>query len=179
MNIFKHLLSKIGKQICNKCGQKHKGTSCLPKIQKPRGKVTHSLERTEPLLTVSQAAKINGVTRQAIHFAIKMKRLNARKENDTWLITNIDLQEYLGTKYSRCKSRNDGELIFDKSKGFYSITEAAKFLNKNTNHIYYLVRMGKLKTHRQGCAIVIQDTELHKYWRYINQENLHSSVMIR
>ena len=125
--------------------------------------LTNSEEETVPLLTVSQAAKKNGVTRQAIFFAIKMKRLNAKKDNGTWLIAEKDLEEYIKTRYSRSKSRKQGELIFDKSKGFFSISEAAKFLNKNTNQIYYLVRMGILKSHRQGAAIVIQDNEIYKY----------------
>lgn len=126
-------------------------------------KLNTSMECTEPLLTISQAAKKNGVTRQAIFFAIKMKRLNAKKENDSWLIAEKDLDEYTKTRYTRSKSRKHGELIFDKSKGFFSIAEASKFLNKNTNHIYYLVRMGTLKSHRQGSAIVIQDLEIYKY----------------
>ncbi|MFI0477791.1 MAG: helix-turn-helix domain-containing protein [Candidatus Rhabdochlamydia sp.] len=124
-----------------------------------------------PLLTISQAAKKHGVTRQAIFFAIKMKRLNATKENDTWLLSEKDLKEYSKNKYCRSNSRKEGELIFDKSKGYYSITEAAKFLGKNTNHIYYLVRMGTLKSHRQGASIVIQDVELHKYAEFINQKS--------
>lgn len=126
--------------------------------------------KTERLLTVSQAAKNQGVTRQAIFFAIKMKRLNASKENDTWLISESDLKEYFDNKYCRSKSRKQGELIFDKNKGFYSITETAEFLGKNTNHIYYLVRMGKLKSHRQGTAIVIQDIELYKYAELIGKK---------
>ena len=134
-------------------------------------RMTESQEITEPLLTISQAAKSNGVTRQAIYFAIKMKRLNAKRENDTWLISESELKDYNTHKYSRTKSRKEGVLIFDKSKGFYSIGEAAKFLGKNTNHIYYLVRMGKLKTHRQGNAIVIQDTELHKYAEFYSEKN--------
>jgi excisionase family DNA binding protein len=131
---------------------------------------TESKEFTEPLLTMSQAARKNGITRQAIFFAIKMKRLDAKKENGTWLISESALKEYSEKKYCRSKSRKEGELIFDKQKGFYSITEAAKILNKNVNHIYYLVRMGKLKTHRQGSAIVIEDKELHNYVEFIGQK---------
>lgn len=127
-------------------------------------------ENTQRLLTTSQAAKKNNSTRQAIFFAIKMKRLNAIKENDTWLIAESDLKEYFVNKYSRAKSTKEGELIFDKGKGYYSIAEASEFLGKNTNHIYYLVRMGKLKSHRQGTAIVIHEKELHKYAEFISQQ---------
>jgi hypothetical protein len=138
-------------------------TSSQSKELEKEPQLTPSTEFAEPLLTVSQASKKNGVTRQAIFFAIKMKRLNAKKYNGTFLIAEKDLEEYTKTRYTRAKSRKNNELIFDKSKGFFSIGEAAKFLNKNYNQIYYLVRMGILKSHRQGSAIVIQDTEIYKY----------------
>ncbi len=172
-NIFKHFFSFFQKDICDKCDQKFKGKSCFncKKKQPKLTKKTDISNFSQPLMTVSQAAKVNGVTRQAIHFAIKMKRLNARKDNDTWLIANEDLKEYIETRYSRSKSRREGELIFDKQKGYYSINEAAKFLNRNANHVYYLVRLGKLKTQKIGAAIVIQDTELHKYWEFTNNNS--------
>jgi hypothetical protein len=141
-------------------------SNCKEISNKSSAKMTSSKEITEPLLTISQAARKNGVTRQAIFFAIRMNRLNAHRENDTWLITEKDLKEYVDNKYDRSRSRKKGKLIFDKSKGFYSISEAAKFLGKNNNHIYYLVRMGRLKTHRQGNAIVIQDLDLYMHAQF-------------
>lgn len=181
MKLFTHFLSLFSKGLRDNPKEKTKNDldkkfdfqDNQPKdfssISPPQ--MTNSQESTEPLLTISQAAKANGVTRQAIYFAIKMKRLNAKQENEIWLISERDLKEYSKTKYTRSKSRKNGELIFDKSKGFYSIYEAAKFLNKNTNHIYYLVRVGKLKTHRQGTAIVIKDTELYKYAEYLKHRS--------
>lgn len=145
-------------------------TSAQSKEIETEPQLTPSTELAEPLLTVSQSAKKNGVTRQAIFFAIKMKRLNAKKYNGTFLIAEKDLEEYTKTRYTRSKSRKNDELIFDKSKGFFSISEAAKFLNKNYNQIHYLVRMGVLKSHRQGSAIVIQDTEIYKYVDMINKK---------
>ncbi len=130
-----------------------------------------SEEPPEPLFTMAQAAKKNGVTRQAIFFAIKMKRLNARRENNTWLVSGKDLKDYVENKYSRQASKKQGQLVFDKSKGFYSIGEAAKFLNKSTNQVYYLVRMGKIKTHRQGGAIVIHKEELYKICENLNKKS--------
>lgn len=124
-------------------------------------------EIIEPLMTVSQAAKKNKVTRQAVFFAIKMKKLRARKENNSWLIEEKDLQEYLKYKYCRSKSHIDGELIFDKKKGFYSIADAAKFLGKTMNHVYYLVRVGKIQTHRHGGTIIILNKELYRYAEYM------------
>lgn len=170
MKIFNYLKSLIGISLpcetekCSKVVQIQEVPEQKEEVAEQLvSKIAKNKEKTERLLTISQAAKDHGVTRQAIFFAIKMKRLNASKENDTWLITESDLKEYFENKYSRSKSRVDGELIFDKSKGFYSISEAADFLGKNTNHIYYLVRMGKIQTHRKGTSIVIQDFDLYKY----------------
>lgn len=132
-------------------------------------------ELAEPLFNMSQAARKSGVTRQAIYFAIKKKRLTAKRENGIWLITKTDLELYFKTKYSRSNSKRQGQFIFDKNKGFYSIVEAANFMNKTTNHIYYLVRVGKLSSHRQGSAIVIQDADLH---RYIQSRVTKNSVVI-
>lgn len=170
MRIFNYLKSLIGRNLT--C-EPEKSVQVIQSQEIPKPPVsnlTNNSLKTERLLTVSQAAKNHGVTRQAIFFAIKMKRLNASKENDTWLICESALKEYFDNKYCRSKSRKQGELIFDKNKGFYSITEAADFLGKNTNHIYYLVRMGKLKSHRQGTAIVIQDVELYKYAELIGKK---------
>jgi excisionase family DNA binding protein len=171
MPIFNYIKSLITRTLYKE-PEKNDSIPDRKEIEKiTESQMISSREVTERLLTVSQAAKKNEVTRQAIFFAIKMKRLNAKKENGTWLIAESDLKDYLENKYCRSKSRNEGELIFDKSKGFYSIAEAADYLGKNTNHIYYLVRMGKLKSHRQGSAIVIKDIELHNYADFINKKS--------
>lgn len=168
MKIFSYLKSLIVKKTDENVKKDTPKLDCKEEkeFEQNKGK-----EIVEPLLTISQAAKKNGVTRQAIFFAIKMKRLNATKENDTWLLSEKDLKEYSKNKYCRSKSRKEGQLIFDKDKGYYSISEAAKYLGKNTNHIYYLVRMGSLKSHRQGTSIVIQDVELHKYAEFMNKKS--------
>lgn len=167
MKIFKFIRSLFSEDSSSKEEEKIPILECKEKIGEEPFKSDGTEEVTERLLTVSQSAKKHGVTRQAIFFAIKMKRLNAKKENNTWLISESDLKDYIDHRYSRSKSRKEGQLIFDKSKGYYSITEVAKMLGKNTNHIYYLVRVGKLNSHRQGNAIVIQDIELHRYMNFI------------
>lgn len=168
LTMLKSIFTRNSKQTVN---VDMKTTSYKEKsIQLPTLDITRSQEIIEPLLTVSQAAKRNKVTRQAVFFAIKMKKLNARKEGNTWLIEEKDLQEYLKYKYCRSKSHVDGELIFDKKKGYYSIADTAQFLDKSMNHVYYLVRVGKIQTHRQGGTIVVQDKELYRYAEYVAQK---------
>jgi hypothetical protein len=61
-----------------------------------------------------------------------------------WLATVEDVKSYKQNKYSRDLSKHNGELIFDKSKGFHSVGEAAKVLGVPAQKIYYAVRLGCL-----------------------------------
>ncbi|MBM3192289.1 MAG: helix-turn-helix domain-containing protein, partial [Chlamydiae bacterium] len=53
------------------------------------------------LVTITEAARINNVTRQAIYVAIKQKKLKAFKETTRWTIDIKDLEKYRSQKYSR------------------------------------------------------------------------------
>ena len=86
-------------------------------------------ENSDPkVVSITEAAKINNVTRQAIYVAIKQKKLKATKGPTRWTIHLDDLEEYRTNKYSRAKSQFDGELIFDNEKGFYSVKQIADLL---------------------------------------------------
>jgi len=60
-----------------------------------------SREGLEKVVSITEAARINGVTRQAIYVAIKQKKLKARKDSTRWTIHLDDLEEYRKQKYSR------------------------------------------------------------------------------
>lgn len=121
-------------------------------------------------VTLSEAAKINNVTRQAIYVAIKQKKLRAYKNPTRWIIDTDDLEQYRKLKYSRTKSMHNGELIFDNKKGFYSIQQASKMLNVPYQKIYYATRIGLLKATRKGSAWVVHADDLKKYKEsYLNK----------
>lgn len=121
-------------------------------------------------VTLSEAAKINDVTRQAIYVAIKQKKLRAYKNPTRWIIDVEDLERYRKLKYSRTKSMHNGELIFDNKKGFYSIQQASKMLNVPYQKIYYATRIGLLKAARKGSAWVVHMDDLKKYQEsYLNR----------
>lgn len=121
-------------------------------------------------LSLSEAAKINNVTRQAIYVAIKQKKLRAYKNPTRWVIDIEDLDDYRKMKYSRTKSMHNGELIFDHNKGFYSIQQASKMLNVPYQKIYYATRIGLLKASRKGAAWVVHVDDLKKYQEsYLNR----------
>lgn len=121
-------------------------------------------------VSLSEAAKINNVTRQAIYVAIKQKKLKAYKNPTRWIVDVEDLEKYRAMKYSRTKSMFNGELIFDNERGFYSIQQAAKILNISYQKVYYATRVGLLKATRKGAAWVVHIDELKRYEEnYLNK----------
>lgn len=129
-----------------------------------------SMGKEKRFVTLSEAAKINNVTRQAIYVAIKQKKLKAYKNPTRWIIDVDDLDAYRNMKYSRTKSVYNGELLFDNKKGFYSIQQAAKMLNVPYQKIYYATRIGLLKASRKGAAWVVHIDDLKSYQdSYLNR----------
>lgn len=122
------------------------------------------------VVSITEAARINNVTRQAIYVAIKQKKLKATKDATRWTIHLDDLEEYRRNKYSRTKSMFDGELLFDNRKGFYSVNQTAKLLNVPAQKIYYATRVGLLKASRKGAAWVISLEDIKGYRdNYLNR----------
>jgi excisionase family DNA binding protein len=115
------------------------------------------------LVSITEAAKLNKVTRQAIYVAIKLNKLKARKETTRWTIHLDDLAAYRSQKYSRSKSMYNGELLFDPDKGYHSVNQAARILSVPAQKIYYATRIGQLKAHRKGAAWVIHKDDLKEY----------------
>lgn len=115
------------------------------------------------VVSITEAARINNVTRQAIYVAIKQKKLKAHKDATRWLINLEDLEEYRRNKYSRSKSMYDGELLFDNKSGYYSVNQVAKMLGVPAQKIYYATRIGLLKATRKGAAWVIHINDVKEY----------------
>lgn len=123
-----------------------------------------SQNKTEKkVVSITEAAKLNNVTRQAIYVAIKLNKLKAKKETTRWTIHLDDLEDYKKQKYSRTKSVFQGELLFDNNKGFFSVNQAAKMLSVPAQKVYYATRIGLLKAQRKGAAWVIHESDLEQY----------------
>ena len=130
------------------------------------------------VVSITEAAKINNVTRQAIYVAIKQKKLKACKDATRWTIDLKDLEEYRKQKYSRTKSVFNGELLFDNNKGFYSVNQTAKMLNIPAQKVYYATRVGLMKATRKGAAWVIHSSEIKAYQEnYLSKKSTESQVM--
>ncbi len=129
------------------------------------------------VVSITEAAKINNVTRQAIYVAIKQKKLRAYKDATRWTIDLEDLDNYRKGKYSRTKSMYNGELLFDNNKGFFSINQVAKMLNVPAQKIYYATRVGLMKAQRKGAAWVIHNEDIKSYREnYLNMKAQESSI---
>ena len=138
---------------------------------------TGELASPRKVVSITEAARINGVTRQAIYVAIKQNKLKARKDSTRWTIDLDDLEDYRRNKYSRTKSTFDGELLFDNDKGFYSVNQAAKILGVPAQKIYYATRIGMLKATRKGAAWVIHTDDIKDYQeKYLSRRSENEAM---
>ena len=123
------------------------------------------------VVSITEAAKINKVTRQAIYVAIKLNKLKATKETTRWTINLDDLEDYRLQKYSRKKSVYEGELLFDDKN--FSINQVASMLDVPAQKIYYATRIGLLKAHRKGAAWVINAEDVKEYQQKYAQKKTY------
>jgi len=137
-----------------------------------------ALNEGKRLVSITEAAKINNVTRQAIYVAIKQNKLKATKHTTRWTIDLDDLEEYRRQKYSRTKSMYEGELLFDNKKGYYSVNQAAKLLGVPAQKIYYATRVGLLKAMRKGAAWVIHIDDINNYKENYLKKQMEDSKVI-
>lgn len=128
------------------------------------------------VISITEAAKINNVTRQAIYVAIKQNKLRATKKT-RWEIDIQDLNDYRNNKYSRSKSVFDGEPLYDNNKGYYSVNQAANMLKVPPQKIYYATRCGTLKAERRGAAWVIHYDDIQSYQAsYLDRRTIRKKV---
>ncbi len=143
-----------------------------------QGDAPMSAPSGKKIVSITEAAKINNVTRQAIYVAIKQKKLKASKDATRWTIDLEDLENYRKQKYSRTKSMFDGELLFDNHKGFYSVNQVAKMLNVPAQKIYYATRVGLMKAVRKGAAWVVHMSDVKLYQEtYLSKKAEGSEAM--
>ena len=92
--------------------------------------------------TPGEAAKFHEAARRAVYTAIRSGRLKASFDSGEWIkITREDYQHYVRNKYSRKYTKINGEWLFDKEKGEYSVDVSSKLLKVNANQVYSFCRM--------------------------------------
>lgn len=127
-------------------------------------------KKNDDFLTVVQAAELYRVTRGSITMAIRAGRLRSQKRlikrHYIWYIHRDDLLKYKISRNDRKFSKYNGELIFDHTRGLYSVDDVSKILGLNTQRVYYAIRSGKIKTYRTGrkkSVIVIPIDDVKKF----------------
>lgn len=120
------------------------------------------LNENEATMSLSEVARYTNVTRQAIYVAVKKKKLSAVKVSGRYRIFKKDVERYQLNKYNRDLRMEDGELIFDTQKGFFSIRQVCQMISSemdrsySVQHLYHLVRSGQLKAFKRGYAWVVR-----------------------
>lgn len=132
----------------------------MSEVEKKEGAAEGS--EAKKVVSITEAAKINNVTRQAIYVAIKQNKLKATKKT-RWEIDIKDLEEYRKNKYSRSKSMFGGELLFNNDKGYFSVNQVARMLGIPAQKVYYALRTGMIKSSRKGAAWVINVEDINRY----------------
>jgi len=115
--------------------------------------------------SVKQAANEISVSKQAIHFAIRKKRLPAEKINGQWTIARDDLVIYLRNRYSRSNLKHNGSLVYDPSKGLLSPSQIATVLNLQPHQIYYHIYRKNLPARQSGAAWIISLEDAKKHFK--------------
>lgn len=130
------------------------------------------------MLSLVEAAKKQNITRQGCYVAIKKKRLKAEFKDFRWQIRPEDIEAYVQSKYKKEHSTRNGKILFDKSKGLYSVKEVADIVGKAPQFIYHQLRKDRILGIRKGATWIIQASEIEKLKKYI-AEKPHSLPRIR
>ncbi len=115
------------------------------------------------MMNTREASKHLQVGKAAIMSAIKKNRLPAIKKEGRWTFNESDLDEYKRTRFDRKFSTFKSMPLYDKEKGEFSITEAAKLLPCPIQHLYYACRVKRIRTFKKKCAWVIKDEDIIEY----------------
>lgn len=134
-------------------------------------------------ITLTEASKIYGVTKQAISVAIKQGYIPVTREKTDRrkvFILSEDVEKYRNNRWSRAHHFEDGELSPDM---------AAEIIGCPVQRIYHLIRLNQLAFWRQGKQIItikkedvlkIKDSEYlrskKKYERKLKKKMKHQDV---
>ena len=122
-------------------------------------------------LSLVEAAKLRGCTKQALYYAIKKETLEVEKVNGFWKVTPESLLKYDSGLYCRMnRSKSNGKYIYDHKKGKITAVLAAEYVGLSRQNIYYALRTGKLKYSKVKGAIVIDKKDLFKFKKPVSYD---------
>lgn len=122
-------------------------------------------------ITLKRAAKYAKRSFQAIYQAIQRGTLEGKKLGGHWYTKEEWIDEYLNDKRNIEKIKVCGKKVYDKLQGNYTVSQTAKFLGVNNQHVYSLIRQGKIKSSNVGWYHVISSSEICKMQEEILQKS--------
>lgn len=111
-------------------------------------------------MTITEAAKVRNVTRQAIYLAIKEGRLKVIKRGKLQKVKLESLIDLEKTRYVRAAKVFQGEDLYSDKKGVISPPKAAKLMNVGVSVVYNAIYSGKLKATKKGRSWIIYAKDL-------------------
>lgn len=131
-------------------------------------------------VSVVEAAKIQGVSRQAIYLAIRLNRLRSYKNGNKVRIFLQDLDAYNQKKWNRVyhSTLHNGKPIYNENEGYFSVDKAAALLNMSKQKVYYAIRTKKLKASRCRCALVVHVNDLFIYQKKYLKHNFTNQISV-
>lgn len=121
------------------------------------------------LVTLTEAAKYTGTTRQAMYVARQRGDITARKvahgKRSIWMFEIRDIDDFLVNKYTPHKrKKDDGTKVFDKDKGEYSISQLADKHDVPKMNIYYWVHKGLIPYTRYKTNYIIREKDFTDFY---------------
>ncbi len=116
----------------------------------------HNKRLTQEFYSIKELSEFLGVSRQAIHVAIRKKKLYATKKGKAWTISCVDADFYRHNRFNHeLRRMKNGHMLFDQSKNFYSIRQAAKFTGIPIGAIYYGLSKELYPYRRYGSTYIL------------------------
>ena len=102
------------------------------------------------------------------------KCTRAIKYHEQRLVKKEWVEKYVLDWKSKQESILNGCKVFDKEKGEYSVMTASQAFGVDKQHLYYLVREGRIPCTRKGSYVVFHHDELVRYFE--QQRNLQKGA---
>lgn len=123
-------------------------------------------------MTVTDAARLKKVSRQALYLAIQLNRLKAFREGRRWMVFTGDLEEYYSDLWKWIRhSQHQEKIAKCEQQGYYMIGRAAEKIGMLKNTLYYAIYTGNLKSIKRHGKIMVHVNDLMTYHKKHSNRN--------
>lgn len=132
---------------------------------------------TKNFLGLTEACKYLGISRQAVHHAIKIGRIHAVRDQETneYIIEQEQLDNYKASKHQRqLTTMHNGKQAY--SHDLLSLASVERLSQIPRNHWYYAIYNGLIPFEKVGAQYIfrLKDIEEYtaKFWQDRGKENI-------